>query len=517
MRGVPKRPNHIVSGPARRFDQNRADVVTRTSNTTAAAGVTQGAALHDLCAVELLAAYRSKALSPVEVTRAVLKHIDAWEPHLHATYALDAGAAMAQAEASQARWLKGKPQGALDGVPAMIKENIATQGVPTPLGTAASDLTPAARDAPPAARLREAGAVILGKTTMPDLGMLSSGLSSFHALTRNPWDVSKNPGGSSSGAAAGVAAGYGPLHVGTDIGGSVRLPAGWCGIFALKPSLGRIPIDPPYAGRVAGPMTRTVEDAALLMGVLSQPDVRDTMSLPYQPIDWTDLERDVRGLKIGLLQDIGWGAPVEPEVRAAIDDAARRFEAAGASVTPVKPFLTRTMAEGMDDFWRTRSWLDLSAMDEVRRNKVLPFIVDWARSGAGMSGERVFRGYSQMGAMRDAAVRACGPFDVVFSPTAPMPAYAAELPCPTNDPARPFVHIAFTLPFNMSEQPAASINAGYTASGLPIGLQIIGLRHDDLGVLQVARAWERLRAAQHAWPRPPAADSLPGRQAQAAQ
>ncbi len=459
--------------------------------------------LHALSAAELLDLYRRKAASPVEVVRAVLRHIQAWEPHLHATYALDADAALTQAEASQARWAKGAPIGALDGVPAMIKENIATKGVPVPLGTAATDLVPAERDAPPAARLREAGAVILGKTTMPDYGMLSSGLSSFHALTRNPWDLSRGPGGSSSGAGAGAAAGYGPLHVGTDIGGSVRLPAGWCGIFTLKPSLGRIPIYPPYAGRAAGPMTRTVEDSALMMAVLSQPDERDSMSLPAQTLAWNDLDRDMRGLKIGLLMDAGWGAPVEPEVAAAVTAAARAFEAAGAIIEPLKPFMTRAMADGMDDFWRTRSWIDISALSEAKRAKVLPFIVEWARGGAGLSGERVFAGYSQMGAMREAAVAACRPFNVVLSPTSPMPAFSAELPCPTNDPKRPFEHIAFTLPYNMSEQPAASINCGYTSSGLPIGLQIAGHRHDDLTVMQVARAWERMRPAQRPWPKPP--------------
>lgn len=459
--------------------------------------------LYLLSAVELLEAYRRGRLSPVEVTRAVLDHIARWEPHLHATYALDADAALAQAEASQGRWLKGDPQGALDGVPAMIKENIATRGTPTPLGTAASELKPAERDAPPAARLREANAVILGKTTMPDYGMLSSGLSSFHALTRNPWDLSKNPGGSSSGAGAGAAAGYGPLHVGTDIGGSVRLPAGWCGVFTLKPSLGRIPIFPPYAGRVAGPMTRTVADAALMMGVLSQPDARDTMSLPYQDIAWSALDRDVRGLRIGLHLDAGWGFDVEPEIRAAVEAAARAFESAGAIVEPMKPFMTREMADGMDRFWRTRSWIDISALPEERRAKVLPFIVEWARGGAGLSGEAVFKGYSQMAAMRDAAVAACAPFDVVLSPTSPIPAFAAELASPSDDPSRPFEHIAFTLPYNMSEQPAASINCGYTGGGLPIGLQIIGRRFDDLGVLQVSRAWERLRPPQRPWPTPP--------------
>ena len=460
--------------------------------------------LHTLSAPELFDLYQRKAVSPVDVTHAVLDHIARWEPHLHATYALDAEGALAQAEASQSRWLKGEPAGPLDGVPTMIKENIATAGVPVPLGTAATELTPAPHDAPPAARLRESGAVILGKTTMPDYGMLSSGLSSFHPLTRNPWDLSRGPGGSSSGAGAGAAAGYGPLHVGTDIGGSVRLPAGWCGIFTLKPSLGRIPIHPPYAGRVAGPMTRTVQDAALMMAVLSRPDPRDTMSLPAQAIAWEKLERPVEGLRIGLLMDAGWGLDVEPEVRAGVEAAARAFEGAGAIVEPLEPFTTRAMAEGLDVFWRMRSWLDISALDAERRDRVLPFIVEWARGAAGLSGERVFRGYSQMGAMRDAAVAACAPFDVVLTPTAPMPAFAAELPCPTNDPTRPFEHIAFTVPYNMSEQPAASINCGYTADGLPIGLQIVGHRHDDLTVLQVARAWEQMRPAQRPWPEPPA-------------
>jgi aspartyl-tRNA(Asn)/glutamyl-tRNA(Gln) amidotransferase subunit A len=457
-------------------------------------------ALHTLSAIELLAAYTSKALSPLEVARAVLQQIERCEPQIHATWALDAEGALAQAEASQARWLKGEPQGALDGVPVTIKENIATKGVPVPLGTAAVDLVPAERDAPPAARLREAGAVILGKTTMPDYGMLSSGLSSFHALARNPWDVSNPPGGRRAGAAAAAAAGYGPLHLGTDIGGSVRLPASWCCIFTLKPSLGRIPIYPPYAGRVAGPMTRSVQDAALMMRVLSLPDARDSMSLPYQPISWLELARPLRGLKIGLMLDAGWGLPVEPEVRAAVESAARAFEAAGAIVTPLKPFMTRAMADGMDQFWRCRSWMDISALPPEKRARVLPFIVEWARGGEGLSGEQVFRGFSQMGAMREAAVAACQPFDFVFTPTAPITAFAAEPPCPTNDPARPFEHIAFTLPYNMSEQPAASINCGHTAAGLPIGLQIVGHRHDDLGVLQMARAWEQLRPAQPPWP-----------------
>ena len=460
--------------------------------------------LHELSAAELLALYASRQASPLEATRAVIAHIEAWEPHLRATYAFDAEGALEQARASEARWLKGEAIGGLDGVPTMLKENIATRGVPMPLGTAATELLPMADDAPPAARLREAGAVLLGKTTMPDYGMLSSGLSSFHALTRNPWDLGKNPGGSSAGAGAAAAAGYGPLQVGTDIGGSVRLPAAWCGVFGLKPSFGRIPIKPPYAGRVAGPMTRTVHDAALLMRELSRPDWRDTMSLPPQPIDWLALQRDPKGLRIGLQMDAGWGLPVEPETAAAVQAAARLFEAAGASVEPMAAFMTREMADGIDRFWRMRSYLDIAALPPQRQHKVLPYIRDWVAGAASLSAAQVFHGYSQMGAMREAAVNACRRFDVVLSPVSPVPAYAAEWASPTNDPERPFEHIAFTLPFNMSEQPSASIDCGHTKAGLPISLQITGRRFDDLGVLQVAAAWERLRPAQRPWPLPPA-------------
>ncbi|WP_288483189.1 amidase [uncultured Acidovorax sp.] len=463
-------------------------------------------ALHDLPTQDLLAAYRQRTLSPVEVTQAVLAHMERWEPHIRATYLLRPEHALAQAQASEARWLRGEPQGLLDGVPVTIKENIATQGDPTPLGTAAVPLVPAAADAPPAARLREAGAVMVAKTTMPDYGMLSSGLSSFHPLSRNPWDVSKGPGGSSAGAGAAAAAGYGPLHIGTDIGGSLRLPASWCGIFSLKPSLGRIPIDPPYTGRAAGPMTRTVQDAALMMQVMSLPDARDSMSLPYQPIAWGEYDQGMhrlRGLRLGLLLDAGCGLPVEDEVRAAVEHAARLFEQAGAQVSLMQPFMTQAMLDGMDHFWRIRSYTDLQALPEAQRAKVLPYIRAWAESAAGMTGPQVFQASQQFHTTRVATVKACSGFDYVLSPVAPMPAFAAELPSPTNDPLRPLEHIGFTVPFNMSEQPAASVNCGYTASGLPIGLQIAGARFDDLGVLQVAHAFEQIRGPQRPWPQPP--------------
>jgi aspartyl-tRNA(Asn)/glutamyl-tRNA(Gln) amidotransferase subunit A len=456
--------------------------------------------LADLTAVDLLTLYRDKAVSPVEVVAAVLARIEALEPVLNATWALDAEGALDQAQASEARWVRGEPAGPLDGVPVTIKELIATRGVAKPLGSAVTDLHPEPDDAPPAARLREAGAVILGKTTSPDFGMLSSGLSSFHKLSRNPWDVSKTPGGSSAGAGTAAAAGYGPLHVGTDIGGSIRLPAGWCGVYGLKPSNGRVPIDPPYIGRVAGPMTRTVADSALMMSVLSAPDWRDHMSLPPVDLTWLDLDIDLAGLRIGLMLEAGAGLPAEPEVVSAVVAAAAVLEAAGAIVEPFAPFLTREMLDGLDLFWRTRSWNDLRALPPQKAALVLPYIDAWARAADDADGVSVYRGFNQIQLIREAGAKAFQPYDFVLSPTAPMPAFAAELPSPTNDPARPFEHIGFTVPFNMTEQPAASINCGYTSQGLPIGLQIVGRRFDDLGVLRVSRAYERLRPAQRAWP-----------------
>jgi Asp-tRNA(Asn)/Glu-tRNA(Gln) amidotransferase A subunit family amidase len=436
----------------------------------------------------------------------VIERVEAFEPHIHATWLYAPERALKEARASEARWAKGEPIGPLDGVPVTVKDNIATRDDPTPVGTAASDLTPAKADAPPAARLREAGAIIFTKTTMPDYGMLSSGLSSHHALARNPWKLDRNPGGSSAGAGAAAAALYGPLHLGTDIGGSVRLPAGWCGILGLKPSAGRIPIDPPYIGRVAGPMTRDAADAALMMATLSLADVRDYTSLRYEALDWKIGPEPLKGLRVGLMIEAGCGARPTPEVSAAVQRAARDFEAAGAHVEPLAPFLTQDMLDGLDHFWRTRALIDLRALSPGKRAAVLPFIRDWAESADGFSGERVFRGYSQIPAMRKAAVEATVNFDFVLSPTAPMTAFPAEWASPSCDPLNPFPHIGFTVAFNMSEQPAASVNCGYDNEGLPIGLQIVGRRFDDVGVLRTARAFEAMRAGEaRPWPEPPGA------------
>jgi aspartyl-tRNA(Asn)/glutamyl-tRNA(Gln) amidotransferase subunit A len=462
------------------------------------------ASIHDLTVAELAASYSGGELSPVEVTRALFARIDAWEPRLNAMYRIDRDGALKQARDAEARWRVQAPLSTLDGVPVTLKENIYTKGDPAPIGTAANlPAAPQGADAPPAARLREAGCVFLGKTTMPDYGMLSAGVSSAHGVTRNPWNTAKNTSGSSSGAGAAAAAGYAPLHLGTDIGGSVRLPATHCGIFALKPSLGRVPVYPPYMGRVTGPMTRDVEAAALLMNWLTLPDPRDFMSLPFRPVDYAEgLESlDLKKIRIGFLTDMRAGLPVHPEVRAATQAAAKALASAGAVVEEMNTFLTPEMLDGMARFFEARSYNDFVQLPPERQKKVLPFVAEWCTWRAGkFTGRDVMQAYAQVMAMREAAVAACQPYDYVISPTSPILPYEAELPCPGNDPHNALPHIAFTVPFNMSEQPAASVNWTFSADGLPIGVQLVGRRFDDAGVLRLARGIELLRPTQKPWP-----------------
>jgi len=445
--------------------------------------------LADCTAVRLLEGFRSGEFSPVDAMDAVLDRISRREPTVKALWGFNPEQAMREAEASAGRWKRGKPKGSLDGVPMTLKENIPTKGLPVPLGCAATELVPAKENGPPAARLLEAGAILLAKTTMPDLGMLSSGLSSFHALTSNPWNPAWNPGGSSAGAGASAAAGFGPLHMGSDIGGSLRLPASWNAVTTLKPSAGRVPIDPPYMGRVAGPMTRTAADAALVMSVVSKPDPRDYMSLPPSRIRWNSLAGfDPRGLRIGYLPDAGCGLPVERHTGLAIRGAARIFERAGAQVVEMKPFFNAEMLHDLDLFWRVRAWVDYIAMKPERRALILPFIRTWIEGGSKASGADIMRCVNRQLEVKKLTQAATGSFDFVLSPVSPVPTYPVDWPMPSNDAERAMDHIAFTVPYNMSDQPAASVNAGFDPQGKAIGLQIAGPRFGDLAVLR-AVAW----------------------------
>jgi aspartyl-tRNA(Asn)/glutamyl-tRNA(Gln) amidotransferase subunit A len=448
-----------------------------------------------LSATEMTAAFAAGSVSPVEVHDAVQEVVERREPVLNAFWERDPDRSRAAAVASESRWRAGEPMGPLDGVPVTVKENLARAGVPMPSGNAGVEPVVPTADSPVTARLLGSGAVVLGSTVMPDWGMLSSGVSSLHGITRSPWDPSLTTGGSSSGAGAAAAGGYGPLHVGTDIGGSIRLPGTWLGLATLKPSAGRVPLDTPYLGRCAGPLTRTVADAALLMEVISRPDPRDWTSLPPQEIRWRDLDGDVAGLRVGLHLDAGCGGAVDPDIARVVEAVGATFAAAGAHVEPVPPFMTPELLDALDLFWRVRSYKDLAALPPERQALVLPYVRDWCLVGAGVTGARVLECYELVMRMQAVTVAATAPYDVVVSPVAPVAAFAAEQPMPYPDDGRGMRHIGFTAPYNMTGQPAATVNAGFLADGRAVGVQLSGRRFDDLGVLRAAHWYEANRPA----------------------
>jgi len=453
-------------------------------------------------AFEMVQQFARRTLSPVEVHEAVQTVIERRESVLNAFWTRDPEESRKAAAASEQRWLAGDPLGALDGVPVTLKENIARKGVPMPAGTAGVQPHVPLADAPVTARILESGGVVVGSTVMPDWGMISSGVSSRHGITRSPWNPAWTTGGSSSGAGAAAAAGYGPLHVGTDIGGSIRLPGTWLGLTTLKPSYGRVPLDNPYQGRVAGPMTRTVGDAVLLMRVISQPDIRDWTSLPPEQLNWSSAPLPPTGMRVGLLLEAGCGVPPDPVVVDAIKRVAALFEAAGAVVEQLDSFIDQDLLDALDQFWQVRSWNDYRALPVEQKLKVLPYVVEWCHGGADVTGRRLIECQHQISQIQAHTVAVTAPFDFVLSPVAPVAAFPAEQPVPFMEKGKGMGHIGFTVPYSMSGQPAATVNCGFTEDGRPIGVQVSGRRFDDTGVLR-ACAWyeqERPASAVPKWP-----------------
>ncbi len=450
-----------------------------------------------LSATELLAAYRAKTLSPVEATRAALDRIAKLNPVLNCFNLVDEKGALAAARASEARWKKGAPQGLLDGVPTSIKDILLTKGWPTLRGSKTVDPKgPWNDDAPAVARLREHGAVLLGKTTTPEFGWKGVTDSPLTGITRNPWDPTKTPGGSSGGSSAAVAAGMGALTVGTDGGGSIRIPCAFTGLFGIKPSFGRVPAWPlsPF-GTVAhlGPMTRTVADAALMLNVLSLPDARDWHALPYDGRDYrVGLEDGVRGLRVAYSPTLGY-AKVDAEIAALVKKAAMTFAELGAHVEEANP--------GFEDaqplftlHWFPGAAYVVNNIPEAKRKLMDPGLLEVARDGAKFSVKDIQDAALKRGALGVQMNQFHEKYDLLLTPALPLAAFEAGLEMADVMKQRRWTDwTPFSYPFNLTQQPACSVPCGLTKAGLPAGLQIVGPKHADALVLRAARAYEATR------------------------
>ena len=453
--------------------------------------------MSDLCsfsAVQLLEKYGRHELSPVEASKAVLARIEKLNPRLNA-FCLVSEKIIEDAKASEARWMAGQPKGLLDGVPVSIKDLLLTKGWPTLRGSKTVDPKgPWNDDAPAVARLREHGAVLLGKTTTPEFGWKGVTDSPLTGITRNPWNPAKTPGGSSGGAVAAVAAGMGPLAIGTDGGGSIRIPCSFTGLFGIKPSFGRVPAWPlsPF-GTVAhvGPITRSVTDAALMLNVLAQPDARDWHALPHEARDWrTGLEQGVRGLRIAFSPTLGY-AKVDADVAKLVRDAVKVFSDLGAKVDEKDPGF-----ENPDPIFRSH-WFSgaaylLKGIPKDKQKLIDAGLREVAALGEKIAAHEVLDAQMKRGALGTHMNLFHRDFDLLVTPTLSVPAFDAGKEFPEGV-KRWIDWTPFSFPFNLTQQPAASVPCGLTPSGLPVGLHIVGPRYADALVLRAARAFETAR------------------------
>jgi len=452
-----------------------------------------------LSATELAGLIRRKKVSPVEVVDAVLDRIERVNPRLNAYVTVTAESARKAAKAAErALARKGARPGSLHGVPFSVKDLVITRGVRTTFGTPLYRDNVPAEDAPMVARLRAAGAIMVGKTNTPTFGWIGATHNLLFGITRNPWHLERTPGGSSGGASAAVAAGLAPLAIGTDGGGSIRIPASFAGIVGHKPSFGRIPVYPPSAAwslSHIGPMTRTVADAALMLQVCAGPDERDQYSLPAQRVDYVKaLQGGLKGLRVAWADDLGFAEAVDPEVRAVCAEAAGAFRGLGCRLEAVKPgwpsprdawyeVFCGGIATRLAPYFDRKSEIDPGLYRIVQDELAKPptaYVQAWFDRLAWAAHPRaLFEKY-----------------DLLLTPTVACPPFPVGLDNPTEiagKPVQSYAWVPFTFPFNMTGQPAASLPAGFTRGGLPIGLQIVGRRFDDATVLHAAAAFERAR------------------------
>ncbi|MBI1239623.1 MAG: amidase [Alphaproteobacteria bacterium] len=462
--------------------------------------------LHWFTAADLRRAYESKALSPVEVTEYLLGRIDARDAALNAFCHMDAERTLDMARESEERWMIGVPLSPLDGVPVAIKDLLFTKDWPTLRGSLTVDKAgPWDMDAPSVARLREAGAVLLGKTTTPEFGWKATTDSPLTGITRNPWNKELTPGGSSGGSAAAVAAGFAPLALGTDGGGSVRLPASLTGTFGLKPSFGRVPAYPlsPF-GTVAhvGPHARTVQDAAILLNEISKPDTRDWHSLRYsRDVDYTRVLHDgVRGLRIAFSPRLGYAPKVLPEVDEAVRNAATALAQLGAHVEEVDPGFADPVGVFRVHWWAgARAFLGKLPPDKTALLE--PDLRKLVEQAAAITFEDYMAAIQARGTLGSQFRQFMENYDALLCPSVATTAFPVGRIYPYDDDGNAWLSwTPFTLPFNLTQNPAASINCGFSKEGLPIGLQIVGKMFDDAMVLRVAAAYEQEHS--HAKKRP---------------
>ena len=448
-----------------------------------------------MTAEQLLAHYARGTLSPVEALQAVTERVARHNPRINA-FAVMNPQALAAAGESTTRWRAARPIGPLDGVPATVKDLIDIQGLPTRRGSRLSEPGPATEDAPTVLGLKAAGAVIIGKTTTTEYGWKSPGDNPLHGITRNPWNTDHTPGGSSSGAAAACAAGFGPLHIGTDAGGSIRIPAAWCGVIGLKPSFGRVPQWPLGAFStvaVAGPITRTVRDTALMFQALARHDIRDPFCLPDDTRTWLDgIEAGVSGLRVGVVRRPGFDAPIDAQGIAAVEDAALLMAEAGAEVEEAECHLP-DVRDIFGKIWGVALSRLVAGIAEDRRHLLDHGLLEVAAHAGGFSAQQ----FMDAEAMRIAAAHAMAQFhlryDLLLCPTVPNPPPLAN--APTIDPVRALwtEWAPWTFAFNLTRQPAITVPLGMGERNLPRSVQIAAALYRDDLVLRAARTIEAAR------------------------
>lgn len=449
--------------------------------------------LAGLSATDLLALYATKKASPVEATQAALDRIAKWDRTVNAWILVDGDSALAAARESEARWAKGAPAGPVDGVPTGIKDLVLTKGWPTLRGSLAIDPDqPWEDDAPSVARLRESGAVLLGKTTTPEFGWKGVTDSPLTGITRNPWNTARTPGGSSGGASAACALGMGALQLGSDGGGSIRIPGAFTGVYGIKANFGRVPTWPasPF-GTLShvGPLTRTVSDAALMLTVFARPDARDWYALPWNGEDYTQgLDSGVAGLRIAYSPTLGY-ADVAPDVAARVEAAVEVYEELGATIERVDHVFDDPH-ECFTVHWYTGAANVYRTFDAEQVKRLDPGLVEVAETGLSFSLPRYLDAVKERELLGLLVNRIFESYDLLLTPMMPTTAFQAGVEVPDPSMSRWTRWSPFTYPFNLTQHPAATVPCGFGEDGLPVAFQLVGPKYAEARILAASRAYE---------------------------